>query len=129
MLGVERFLNDAAAKNLVVHGPITSGGMSWVVVDGFEVMVGKYAGQIVQIAVPVPQDFPMTPPSGLYVSPCIMPVSEMGARNVHDRSNETVSLPGSWQYWSRPVPSGTWRTECPIKRLIAHWNAVFANVN
>lgn len=112
-----------------MDGPLESGGQSWAIVRGFHVPAGPFSGKMIDVAIPAPADFPATPPGGLYVSPLLVPSSDMGRLNVHDRAAETAGLPGSWQYWSRPVPPGTWQPSRAARRLINHWNAVMANAN
>jgi hypothetical protein len=124
-IGPERLVAELKAQGLPAEGPLKFGGHLFVVVSEFLVLAGRFAGQRIRIAAPAPADFPSTPPGGLYISPCLVPVGTLG---VHDRQNETGDLPGQWQYWSRPIPPGTWRPDRSGKRLIAHWNAVLANV-
>jgi hypothetical protein len=122
--GIERYIDDMRGQRLAVDGPMDSGQKVWAIVRGFVVRVGRFAHTVVDIAVPPPLDYPSTPPGGLYVSPCIAPLS---VQQVLDRSQETGQLPGCWQYWSRPIPPGTWTPDRGGKRLVAHWNSVFAN--
>lgn len=127
-IGVNRLIEDLRAVGHTVEGPLSSNKCQWLVISGYTIATGRFVGQVVRLAVPVQPDYPATPPGGLYISPAIVPVEEMGSRNVHDRSNETVGLGGVWQYWSRPIPPGTWRPDNGARRLIAHWNAVMRNV-
>lgn len=126
--GINRLTKDLRAIGLTVEGPFSSGGLTWLIVAAYTIIGGRFAGHVVRIAVPVPPDYPQTPPGGLYVSPNIAPASEMGGLSIHDRSNETGQLPGVWQYWSRPIPPGTWKPSDGARRLRTHWNAVFMNV-
>lgn len=129
MIGPERLVADFRAMGFNVDGPIESGGQRWAIVHGYRVPAGRFGGQVIDVAIPAPIDYPAIPPGGLYVSPFLVPESEMGGLSVHDRPGETAALPGRWQYWSRPIPPGTWRSLAGAKRLITHWNAVMANVN
>lgn len=128
VLGVMRLKAELEAIGVSPEGPIASGGMEWLIIRGFNPPGGRFLGMPLTIAIAVPADFPQTPPGGVYVSPKVIPVAEMGGLNIHDRSNETGSLPGEWQYWSRPLPPNTWTPGNPARRLLAHWNAVMTNV-
>jgi len=128
MIGYERFIADFRVLGYEVEGPLDSGQYKWAIINAFPIVGGRFACNTVRVAIPVPGDYPTTPPGGLYVSPCIVPGEQMQRLNVHDRQNETAQLPGQWQYWSRPIPQGTWPGPHAAKRLVAHWNAVFTNV-
>jgi hypothetical protein len=127
-LGVTRLKAELEAVGVACEGPLSSGGLEWLLVRDYAVAGGRFSGQMLHLAVAVPADFPQTPPGGVYVSPKVIPDHEMGGLNVQHRPNETGGLPGDWQYWSRPVPPGTWTPTNPGRRLITHWNAVMMNV-
>lgn len=82
------------------------GNPDHIVID-YEVPIGRYAGQKVRLGFVVPHDFPMTPPTGPYVSPHIHPINSDGphpAGHVHQAHAVPFeqSAGGQWQYWSRP---------------------------
>ncbi len=126
LLGVERLIADLRAVSQIVEGPFDSGGLRWLIVPAYPIPGGRFFGGVVRVGIAVPNDYPETPPGGLYVSPKIVPVSDMAGLNIHDRA-ETAQLPGEWQYWSRPIKEG-WPGENGARRIIKHWNAVMSNV-
>jgi Multiubiquitin len=70
---------------------------------------GKYRGTKVRIGLVIPPDFPMTPPSGPYVSPEIHPINPSGPHPlgaVHKEQARVFDQKSDvrWQYWSRPFP-------------------------
>ena len=127
MLGVNRLKAELEAIGVSPKGPFASGGLEWLIVRNFNPPGGRFLGTPLSIAVAVPADFPQTPPGGLYVSPKVIPDGDMSGLNIQHRP-ETASLPGEWQYWSRPVPPNTWTPGNPARRLLTHWNAVMTNV-
>ena len=127
VMGIERFLADLKANGQIVEGPLNSGGLKWLIIP-YTIPGGRFGGQSVRIAVPIADDYPQTPPGGLYVSPKLVHSNEMAKLNVLDRTHETGQLPGEWQYWSRPVPQGTWKANNGTSRLRVHWNTVMMNV-
>ena len=76
----------------------------------YVVETGKYRGTTVTLGLVVPSDFPMTPPSGRYVSPSIHPINTSGEhpRGAVHKEQARVFDAGTgldWQYWSRPFPN------------------------
>lgn len=129
MVGVNKLKDDLCAIGHAVTGPVTSkNGWSWAIIEDYTILTGRFGGQVVRLAVPVAPDYPATPPGGLYISPRLIAPAEMAGLNIHERTAETEGLAGDWQYWSRPIPSGTWRPANGARRLVAHWNQVMAHV-
>ena len=72
----------------------------------YEVQVGKFVGQSIQLGFDVPPDFPRTPPSGPHVSPRL--VRDHGAAPGGVTTNVSDSAFGAdFEYWSRPY-QGQW---------------------
>jgi len=122
LIGIERLLEDLRALSFTVDGPITSDAKQWAILRKFAIASGRFAGQTVDIAIQAPPDYPSTAPRGFYVSPQIAPMNQL---KIHDRKQECAGLGGDWQYWSRPIPDGTWEPSRGGKRLLSHWNNVF----
>jgi hypothetical protein len=77
------------------------------VVFDYRVESGRFAGKQVRLGFVAPADFPITPPSGPYVSPHIHPIKTDGGHPtgaVHAAQAEPfqAGAGGEWQYWSRP---------------------------
>ncbi|MET4804296.1 E2/UBC family protein [Bradyrhizobium sp. LB11.1] len=71
----------------------------------YEVPAGKFAGQLVRLGIIVPQDFPLTAPGGIHVSPKFYPNQSGGVHptgGIHDSADFQSAVGGDWQYWSRP---------------------------
>jgi hypothetical protein len=127
-IGVDRFIDDMRAKGWTVIGPLASGDQQWAIIDEYSVPAGRFAGNLIRIALPIPPDFPATCPAGFYVSPKLIALPEMQSLAVHTRG-ETASLPGEWQYWSRKFPDGhIWKAGDNPGRLPPHWNGVLSRV-
>jgi hypothetical protein len=81
----------------------------------YVVETGKFAGRCVRLGLIIPQDFPLTPPSGPHVSPGIHPINPNGDHptgGVHDSHSAMFRsvTKQDWQYWSRPHRSWSKRT-------------------
>lgn len=123
--GAERLKQDLESVGLSIVGPTDSGAHRFVVVQDYNIQVGRFAGTTTDLAVLAPPDFPTTSPSGLYPRALLVPA---GTLNVHARAAEVQGLPpGDWLYWSRPVKPGMWNPNNAGKVLLTHWNTVFAD--
>jgi len=85
------------------------------IVMDYVVQSGRFAGRSVRLGFVVPPDFPMTTPTGPYVSPHVLPIhpnSDVGhpLGGVHESQAAPFrqGAGGDWQYWSRPFPE--WAT-------------------
>lgn len=86
-LGYQPEIIDAAARRLAFD---------------YEVQSGKHTGQVYKLGLEVPQDFPLTPPSGPHVKAIL---HQTGLSGAHPTSNiQDSGFGAGWQYWSRPVP-------------------------
>src|SRR5580700_8624192 len=115
LLGVERLIADLRAIRQTVDGPFQSGGLRWLIVSGYPIPGGRFFGNVIRVAIAVPNDYPQTPPAGLYVSPKLVAANEMAGLNVSERP-ETANLSGQWQYWSRPIKD-SWSEENGARRI------------
>ena len=122
MFGITRLMGELSGLGHEVEGPLVSNGQQWVIVRKFTIPGGRFAGQVVSVAIAAPPDYPLTPPGGLYVCPPIVPQADMARLHVHDRADETAELPGTWQYFSRPLPA--WHGSHLTRRIVCHWNTV-----
>lgn len=87
----------------------------------YEVPHGRFKDQVVILGLEIPDDFPLTPPSGPHISPRILPLNP-GAASHPEKVVESPFGP-EWEYWSRPftIWGDTSRTvEDYITRHIFH---------
>lgn len=78
-----------------------------IVCISHEVEVGPLAGAMVRLGLNNAHWFPLLAPTGLLVSPHLLPINRFGSKHPHDKIHpaETGDLwdpEGVWQYWSRP---------------------------
>ncbi len=125
--GALAFVDVMTAAGYAVDQPVDANGKSWCVVKDFGISGGRFSGKVIEIAIPVPPDFPVTPPGGLFVSPRL--ADEQTLQNVQVGDEAIAALGGAWQYWSRPFMDGKWDAQNPGRGLVIYWNTVFANVN
>ena len=73
----------------------------------YTVDVGKHAGLTLEMGFVVPQDFPMTPPSGPHINKLLHPNQSGGNHptgGIHPSPQHSRHFGSNWQYWSRPYP-------------------------
>ncbi|MDX6438994.1 MAG: hypothetical protein QOF45_1577 [Gaiellaceae bacterium] len=103
------------------------------VVFDYEVPVGKHSGDIVKIALQVPGDWPMSPPSGPFVSPRLLPINGAtglgrpwdAVHTAHDRG--LADAEGVWEYWSRPYHAWP-NTDRSAKAYLRHLLTLFGEI-
>jgi hypothetical protein len=87
----------------------------------YTVETGRFAGTAIKLGFIVPEDFNLTPPGGLHVSPRLLPNQSGGTHpsgGIHDSP-----FGADWQYWSRPMHH--WAADRTVKAVIAHVRRLF----
>lgn len=87
------------------------------IVFDYTVQTGPRTGATVRVGLQVPQDFPLTPPTGPQVSPQIG--HPLGA--VHPSP-----LGEGWEYWSRPAAN--WAADASVRGYLRHLRTLFAQL-
>jgi hypothetical protein len=104
------------------------------VVFDYAVPVGKHANETVKVAIQVPGDWPMSPPSGPFVSPRLLPISGGTTGRgrpwdaIHTAHDRGLADPEEiWEYWSRPY--NAWpNTDRTVKAYLRHLLTLFAEI-
>ncbi len=86
----------------------------------YKVPGGRFSGQVVQLGFEVPEQFPLTPPSGPHIAPRLHVINPSAPQHP-DRIHESP-FGSDWEYWSRPFPDWvvTNRTVKEYMRFIRH---------
>jgi len=85
----------------------------------FEIPVGKFMGDCIELGFDVPGDFPRTPPSGPHVSPRL--ARDKGAAPGGVNTNIGDSPFGDkFEYWSRPYQGQWGRDGLTVGAYLAH---------
>jgi hypothetical protein len=91
----------------------------------YTIPVGTFIGRTVRLAFFPPGDWPLTSPSGPYVSPHLFPLnSDSSPGHPTGAVHAAPQLGPEWQYWSRPFPN--WSGNGSVADYFAHIRHLFA---
>lgn len=123
--GANRLLQDLTALNYEGLSVISdSSGQAYLKISGYEVELGRFAGQIIDLAIPVPQDYPRTVGSSIHI--CSEPQLLEKQDSIPNVRNITDSnLGAKWRYWSFRFLATENLTS---KNLMEQINGVFRNI-
>lgn len=90
------------------------------------VPTGPLIGRTIELGFVVAEDYPDTPPRGVFVRPHLLPLNASGGEHpyasVHNGSQHGFP-DDTWQYWSRPF--NEWARERTAKAYMAHVRMLF----
>jgi hypothetical protein len=90
------------------------------------VPIGRLMGQMVRVGFAVGDDFPLNPPSGLHVTPQLLPINKKPDPHPNGGVHESPFGP-EWQYWSRPFKE--WgKTDHSVRTYLAHIRHLFETI-
>lgn len=125
-MAAEDFVQELRDLGYQVDGsPLPQLPDSIVVRFPMQIPLGAHAGERIMLGFIVPTDYPMTCPSGPYMSPHVLPVntgtSEPPRGGILDAEG---AFGAGWQYWSRPYQG--WATsERSAKAYMRHIKHLF----
>lgn len=92
----------------------------------YEIPLGKFQGQNVQIAFQMDESYPINCPGGPHFKPLLLPITGGGGCHPFGAIHASP-LGNEWQYWSRPFKD--WgRTEKTAKIYLAHIKNLLATI-
>lgn len=122
--GVERLLADLQELGLAAEKAVDGNGAIYGIVPGFTVEVGRFAGRVIDLGIPVPENFPEAFGASIHVRATPQLVdkhdSVPNVRNIVDSA-----LGPEWRYWSHNFGDGGSRT---TRRLLSQINLIFLHV-
>jgi hypothetical protein len=93
----------------------------------FQIPLGSKAGEQITLGFILPQDYPMTCPSGPYMSPNVLPINTSTSEPPYGGvSDASAAFGPEWQYWSRPFQENGWaKSERNAKAYMRHIKHLF----
>jgi hypothetical protein len=124
MYGPERLINDLRQLGFSDLELVRTGnGSSFAVILGYQILLGQFAGRVIDLGIPATADFPRSVGSSIHVkaNPQLLEKHNTipGVRNIIDSA-----LGQEWRYWSKNFG---WAGERSARRLISQINEVFKN--
>lgn len=116
------FIDQLQALGYSVSQP----GADFVSIE-FEIPIGRFAGQVVNVAFQVTDSFPMNPPPGPHFSPHLLPVTGGGGAHPFGAIHGSP-LGVGWQYWSRPFANHWNQTDRTARSYLAHIKNLLATI-
>ncbi|WP_157901111.1 hypothetical protein [Streptomyces davaonensis] len=83
----------------------------------YMIEVGPRAGETVKIGLALVQDWPLSPPPGPHISPCL--------GHPHGAVHPSP-LGEGWEYWSRPAAN--WPTDRTVRGYLRHLRTLFSQL-
>jgi hypothetical protein len=122
--GKERLYNDLQQIGHIVDVLTDHKKIEYVVIKDYSITTGQFHGRVIDLAIPVPKDYPRT------VGPCIHVKSNPILLNNIDsikgkRNIINSSLGPEWKYWSFRFNISP---ENPTVDLLSQINGIFRNI-
>lgn len=121
MFGPERLLFDLQKLGYEAEIVVGSDNNSFVIIRGYEVLLGRFAGRIIDLGIMATADYPRSVASAIHVKakPQLLEKSDTvpNVRNITDSALGT-----EWRYWSKTF---NWNGEHNTRRLISQVNTIF----
>lgn len=119
--GVDRLLTDLQLLGYGTEAMDGSDGNKFVVINKYEILLGRFAGRIIDLGIMATPDYPRSVASAIHVKaePQLFEITD----TVPKVRNITASALGAeWRYWSKNF---NWDNERSTRRLISQINTIF----
>lgn len=124
LYGIDRFLQDLSELEYAPEKVVTANNANYAVIRDFEVPVGRFQGRIIDLGIPVPNDYPRLVGTSLQIksNPHLLEYSDSipNVRNVIESP-----LGQEWRYWSFRFEACSENT---IQNLIYQIHGIFQRI-
>lgn len=93
----------------------------------YEITVGKFIGQKIEMVLQVPESYPMNAPPGPHMKPHLLPITGGGGAHPYGGIH-TSTLGAEWQYWSRPFKEWNQSSNKNAQTYLAHIRNLLATI-
>jgi len=92
----------------------------------YEIPIGRFHGQTVEIGFQMDNSFPLNCPGGPHFKPLLLPITGGGGTHPFGAIHASP-LGNEWEYWSRPFKDWN-RTDKIVKTYLAHIKNLLATI-
>lgn len=126
--GIDRLVAEIAAlghtnaSKAQVAQPGSTEVLNYAVIPDYEVQIGRFAGRVIELALPAPADFPRSVGASIHVraDPQLLEIENVpNVRNII-----TSPLGSEWRYWSHNF-NWSGERDKSTARLFAQINGIF----
>lgn len=124
LYGIDRFLYDLTDSGFMIEKMVVADNTNYAVIRNFEVPSGRFQGRIIDLGIPVPNDYPRLVGSSIHIkaSPQLLEYTDSipGVKNI------IISQLGQeWRYWSFRLEAFPENT---AQNLIFQINGIFQRI-
>jgi hypothetical protein len=123
--GADRLIEDLSALGYKVEKVTVNASTVFAVILDYEVMLGKFAGRIIDLGHQATPNFPQNTSSAIHVraNPQLYDFKDT-VPNIRNISQS--ALGAEWRYWSHNF---NWTGERSARRLMSQINTIFQNAS
>lgn len=121
--GIERLVADLNELGFEAGATKDPNGAAFALLAGYTVELGRFAGRVIDLALPAPENYPEAFGASIHVRATPQLLEKEGIPNV--RNIVDSSLGPEWRYWSHNFGAGGERT---TRRLLSQVNHIFHHV-
>ncbi len=124
LYGIDRFLQDLSEIGYSFEKLVGADNVNYAIIQNFEVPVGRFQGRIIDLGIPIPNDYPRLVGSSIQIkaTPQLLEYTD----TIPNVRNVIVSQLGlEWRYWSFRLEAFPENT---TQNLILQINGIFQRI-
>lgn len=99
LYGIDRFIQDLSEIGYNSEKVITANNANYAVIRDFEIPVGRFQGRIIDLGIPVPNDYPRLVGASIHIK-ALPQLLELSDTIPNVRNIIASPLGQEWRYWS-----------------------------
>lgn len=124
LYGIDRFIQDLSELGYSPEKVVTEDNANYAVIRNFEVPVGRFQGRIIDLGIPVPNDYPRLVGTSIHIksTPQLLEYTDKipNVRNIIESK-----IGQEWRYWSFRLEAFPENT---AKNLIFQIHGIFQRI-